>query len=339
MATLKDVAKLAELSPSVVSKYLNNPNSVRESSKRKIETAIKELNYVPNPAARALRKGRINLYLVIIPQIDNPFYIEQFSALNEEAEKRNVHLLIQTTKRLQSNGTEDNVNVDILDLQRVDGIFLLVSEGEELLKAMGNLPVPIPVVAFCWPCACQGLDTVVLDLEECMYTTTRHLIDQGHTRIGYLADHHKSMENSLDKIDGFYRALAERGIPLAPELVRLTPPRMEGGYYGAEELLSLESPPSAIVCESDILAVGCIKYALKCGLAVPDQLAVTGFDNTVMAQYYTPAITSSAASSKMMAISAFNMIEERKKNPQLPPQCIVYHSQLFPRESSVKKKI
>lgn len=335
MATIKDVAKLAGYSPAAVSKYLKDPSSVRQATRDSIESAIKALHYVPSATARSLRTGRSNLYLLMVSHLRNPYFVEQFIILNDEANRRNCHLLIQTARLDEVNEWNEDVAFYTPSLQQVDGILMMVSKEDAALNSLRSMSTQVPVLAYGWPFVCPGIDTIVVDMTESIYSAAIHLLEQGHTRIGYLSDH-RPRGRTADKVEGYRRALLEFGIPYRPEYVMIQGNiTSAGGYNGAKELLSLPEPPTAILCENDVLATGCIKFAREHGLSVPEQLAITGQDNCYLSEMSYPQITSSSVPNRIMAAEAFDMLAARRDNPSLPTQCSVYHAQLITRESSL----
>ena len=334
MPAIKDVAKLAGFSPAAVSKYLKNPNSVRPETKERIEAAIRELNYLPSAAARSLRTGKSNLYLLMVSHLKNPYFVEQFMALNEEANRRNFSLLVQSARLDENDEWNENADFYVPSVQQVDGIILMIAKAEEVLDQMRTVSATIPVVAYSWPYACPGLDTVVVDMEGAIYASTCHLLEQGHTRIGYISDHRQSYNRQVDKVAGYRRALKEYDVPERSDYFCITTPSVTGGHSATEKLMTQAEPPTAIVCENDTLALGCLEYAREHGISVPEDLAVTGQDDSSFAQLATPKLTSSSAPDRIMAATAFDMLSARRENFDLPQQCVVYRSQLIVRESS-----
>lgn len=334
MAAIKDVARLAGYSPAAVSKYLKNPNSVRPETRERIESAIKELNYTPSAAARSLRTGRTNLYLLMVSHLKNPYFVDQFIALNEEAERRGFHLLVQTSYLDYAQEWNEKASFYVPAIQQVDGIICMLAKSPDVLPRMQEMANHVPVVAYSWPYPCQGLDTVIVDLEGAISQTTNHLLRQGHTRIGYISDHRQSYAGTRDKIDGYYNALRLADIPPRRELIAYAAPGSMGGYAAAEKLLSLEEPPTAIVCENDVLAVACLHYAQEHGISVPEELAITGGDDCDLAQSTFPQLTSTAAPDQIMAATAFDMLAQRQREMEAPPHYVVYHTELVTRGST-----
>ena len=269
----------------------------------------------------------------MVSHLKNPYFVDQFIALNDEASRRNFSLLVQTARLDEGEEWNEDVDFYVPSVQQVDGIILMLAKTTEVLDNMRTVASTIPVVAYGWPYACPGLDTVVVDLEKAIYVSTSHLLEQGHTLVGYISDHRHNYV-SVDKVDGYRRALKEFDLQEQPGYVRHATPSIAGGYNATEQLMSLPTPPTAIVCESDTLALGCLEYARDHGIDVPRQLAVTGMDDSSAAGLAVPKLTSSAAPDRIMAATAFDMLAARRENMNLPQQCVVYQSRLVVRESS-----
>ena len=291
MAVIKDVANLAGLSVSVVSKYLKNPDRVRDDTRRRVERAIRELNYKPSTAARALRTGLSGMISVISPNITNPFFAELFDIIQTNAASRGYTAILQTMNTAGDTGSVVSETFAVSSVSRVDGIIVCFPDDETVIPFLQKQWGDLPVVLLTW----KPLDScvpscVLMNVEKGIYTTTRHLLSLGHRNIGYVAAPGTSI-TSKEKYKGFLRALREQRITVLPEHVFHGPYGMDTGYQAARTFLKSDTPPTAIVTENDIFAIGCIKYCHKKKIRVPDDMAVTGFDDIPMAAMYEPPIT------------------------------------------------
>jgi DNA-binding LacI/PurR family transcriptional regulator len=178
----------------------------------------------------------------------------------------------------------------------------------------------------------EGLQVgaVVLNVRDGIYRTTKHLIEQGHRCFGYIGGHDWSAISN-EKHHGFLQALAEEGVIFKPELEYHGKYRMETGYEGAGTILSTGSP-TAIVAENDVLAVGCVKYCLKNNISVPGEIAVTGFDDIMLASMFEPSITSARHPIERMAETALRYIISNGKDESER----LFTADLVVRESSIK---
>lgn len=286
---MKDVAKYAGLSVSVVSKYLKSPNSVRDDTRQKIETAISALGYVPNLNARSLRTGRTNLISVIIPELTDPIYIAFFDELRQVMRPLGISMLLQTVEDTpDSNRGGHFFSVD--QLQPVDAVIICFPDDEKLVEETAAR-AGCPVVLIHWRSHPAAAVNIVVDVAEGMYLATRYLLDQGHTRLAYIGGPDWSCQSN-QKREGFLRAVREAGCLQSCENVFRGADRVDVGFSGAEALLKLHTPPTAIVTENDQLAVGCFQYCLTYDLRTPEDLTFTGYGDTFLAMLAVPQITS-----------------------------------------------
>lgn len=291
MAVIKDVAGLAGLSVSVVSKYLKNPDSVRADTRERIEKAIKTLNYVPSTAARALRTGLTGMISIISPNITNPFFAELFSIIQAAASEKGYTAILQTLSSMQDSG--DSVvskPFAVSSVNRVDGTIVCFPDDEEVVSFVKQQWGDIPLVLLAWTPRRDAGANIIVDVEAGIYTATRHLLSMGHRRIGYVGAPANST-TSQAKQKGYEKALADQWLAVRPELIYHGPYGTETGYQAAKAFWNGAVRPTAIVTEADIFAIGCIKYCHRKHIPVPEEMAVTGFDDIPMAAMYQPPIT------------------------------------------------
>jgi DNA-binding LacI/PurR family transcriptional regulator len=336
LAVIKDVAKLAGLSVAVVSKYLKDSNSVRPDTRERIEAAIKELNYVPSAAARMLRTGQTNLISVVLSNITNPYFAELFEAIRNEAMKCGYAVILQNVDEFADQSMLSSPNFSVPSIIKVDGVIICFPESDELADMLSQQVGNVPISVLSWhrmPKLSEG--SVILDVKDGIYQSTRHLIQMGHRNFGYIGGHDWS-HISREKRSGFLEALTEAGIEFNDSLEYHGRYRMDTGYQGAEKILKQDKATTAIVAENDILAIGCIKYCSQHNLSVPEQVAVTGFDDISLASMYEPSITSASHPLDKMAKAAVQYIASHyKRAPELEGEQ-VFKASLVIRNSSSK---
>ena len=278
MAVIKDVAREAGLSVAAVSKYLKDPGSVLPSTREKVEAAIAKLHYQPSPTARALRTGVNRLVAVMVQDLTNPFYAELFEAIRRE-------LAAQGYGALVFSNEPGSQSAYAQALRMVDGIILCFLYDEKA----ADVPA-LPTVALGWRPFGAGRDAIVLPMRPGMQAVTTHLIARGCTRIGYVGTRGDDV-NARDKFRGYRDALRAVGREPNPRDLCMDSVTLADGYRAARTLLDRPDRPDALVCENDILAIGCLKYCRRHGLAVPGDVAVTGHDAIAMAQMLEPPLT------------------------------------------------
>lgn len=286
---MKDVAKYAGLSVSVVSKYLKSPDSVRSDTRQKIEEAISALGYVPNLNARSLRTGRTSLISVIIPELTDPMYIAFFDELRRVMRPLGISMLLQTVEDTP-DPDRGGCFLSVAQLQPVDAVILCFPDDEKLVEDTAAR-AGCPIVLVHWRPHPAAAINIVVDVAEGMYLAARYLLDQGHRRLAYIGGPDWSCQ-SVQKREGFLRAVREAGCVQSCENVFRGAARVDVGYSGTEALLKLHTPPTAIVTENDQLAVGCSQFCLSHALRVPEDLVFTGYGDTFLAMLAVPQITS-----------------------------------------------
>ena len=286
---MKDVAKHAGLSVSVVSKYLKAPDSVRYDTREKIEAAISALGYVPNLNARSLRTGKTNLISVIIPELTDPIFIAFFDELRQVMRPMGISMLLQTIEDTP-DASRGGHFLSVAQLQPVDAVILCFPDDEALIEETAARS-GCPVVLVHWRSHPAAAVNIVVDIAEGMYLATRYLLERGHTRLAYIGGPDWSCQGS-QKREGFLRAVREAGCLQSCENVFRGANRVDVGYAGIEALLKLHTRPTAVVTENDQLAVGCFQYCMAHNLRMPEELEFTGFGDTFLAMLAIPQITS-----------------------------------------------
>lgn len=297
MAAIKDVAACAGLSISAVSKYLKNPDSVREDTRIRVEKAIDSLNYIPSLAARALRTGRTNMILLMIPDVRDlktNFLIDAIQSIMRSRGMTVVLLSESTLEHLYSDS-------GALSAYPVDGMFIYHPLNIDLIRRYVQEFPNTPKVVVGHP-IWKDTSTFLWDIGEPAYLVTRHLLELGHLRIGYIGTPPKSpfFSNRFNQELNFRRALMEADAPLYESLIyrgSQDSPRNDDftyrlGLKGAQFLLERDNPPTAVVASNTETAIGCINWARLHGFSVPEDLAVASCDENIISRQMFPPVTS-----------------------------------------------
>lgn len=335
LASIKDVARLSGFSVSAVSKYLKNPDSVRTTTRTRIESAIRELDYTPSTQARALRSGKTGMISIISPNITNPFFSEIFSAIQLRAREFGYTALLQTISNVQeAEGSVVSCSFAISSTSRVDGMIVCFPDEDEIIQMLRDQWKHLPIVLLSWKPQKEADVNIIVDVAQSVYEITNHLIQQGHRRIAYVGAP-KNSTTSNEKENGFFRAMKEAGLQTINSLIYHGPYCSETGYRAAEQFWKEDIRPTAIVTEADIFAVGCIKYCHKKNITIPEQLAITGFDDIPMAALYHPSITTARIPIYEMSKTAMDSLYEMLQKPTtIMKEAIPYHTELIVRRST-----
>ncbi|RLC68777.1 MAG: LacI family transcriptional regulator [Chloroflexi bacterium] len=290
MPTIKDVARLANVSIATVSYVLNNSGLVSEATRARVLAAVEELGYRPSIIARSLKgKHTHMLGFVLSPfarQPQDPFFNEFLSALADTAASFDYHVAVTTTADLSS---ERKTYEDMVRDRRVDG-FIVADTRPDDERLAYLVTAGFPFVAFGRPANELDFPYVDVDGRAGVKRAVQHLIDLGHRRIG-LIELSPALVCRMHRRQGYETALQENGLPLQPELIAVGGLTEKDGYLAMSGLLDLARPPTAVIAGNDLMAVGAMNAIRDRGLAVPDDVAIIGFDDIPLASYVRPTLS------------------------------------------------
>lgn len=287
MAKISDVAKLAGLSVSTVSRVINNQKYVTEEKRNAVLKAMEELNYQPSTAARQLRGQSSKILGVIVPRITNPFFSYLVDEIQRIAYQNDFQIMI-----FQSNeDTEKELSfLNLLSQKQIDGIIMCAIENsEEVIQSYTKYG---PIVLCNETFENDHLPTVSLNQAEGAYLGTKYLLSKGHREIAYCTggifdEDGKNKERNA----GFSKAMKEFKLAPNSEWLFVDQHTIDDGKQIARKIFSMSERPDAIFTGSDEVAAGLIVEATKLGMKVPQELAVLGFDDQPLAELTTPSIT------------------------------------------------
>lgn len=278
--TIKDIAREARVSFATVSRALNGKQGVRVETQQRIREIATRLNYSPNGVARGLVKRRTHTIGLVIPDITNPFYPEVARGIEEAAQEDGYSVFLCNTNW---EASRENQYLALLAEKRVDGLIVapisnVVDEAQERL--FGSIPVIYVSNA--------PRDTersyVVIDNVRGGFLATRHLIEAGYDRIGFIGA--KEGSRTIDeRLEGYRLALDRYGMAVDERLIRLGRFTRDAGAATIRAMIGEGCAPRAIFAENDLIAFGVMEGARSLGLTVPGDLAVVGFDDVPFAAY------------------------------------------------------
>lgn len=290
MATIKDVARLAGVSASTVSRALSNRVFVEEETRQKVLNAVKELNYQPSGLAKGLREGRSHMLAFLVPDINSLFYPMVMKSMERHAMERDYALILCSNDEDIEN---EKKNINMLRSRGVDGILCMSVEDEvsHLQQFQEEYGIPVVLVNREIP---NQVSCVSVDNEYGGYLMTKYLLDQGHRKIaGMFGDFDRHRFRA--RYAGCKRAMEEYGIEDYKKYFIYDVDTSEAAYQKTVEALSGEDAPTAFFASMDILAIGIYSGISKAGLRIPEDISVVGFDNIFMTQYMIPPLTTYSA--------------------------------------------
>lgn len=333
-ATLRDVATRAGVSIRTVSNVVNGYAPVSDALRTKVEAALAELDYRPNLVARNLKQGRSGMIALVVPELDVPYFAELARAAITAGRERGYTVLVDQTDAEPEREREMLSRDSRLTL--FDGLILspLTLTAEEL-RQRGN---KAPLVLLGEHLFDGSFSHVAIDNVAAAREATEHLIGLGRTRIAAIGDQpYQSGETAQLRTAGYRQALERAGLPYDPALVRPTERfHRRLGAAAAADLMALSSPPDAILCYNDLLALGALRGLLRAGVRVPEDVAVIGIDGIEEGEFATPSLSTVAPDKQQIATLAVerlvNLIEGGA--PTAPMEVRAAHT-LLARESTL----
>lgn len=328
MAGLSEIAEAAGVSVSTVSRVLNRRSGIKEDTRQRVLAVVNELPHTARGTGALRRTGVLGL---LVPELTNPVFPAFAEALESRASRAGYASLLCNTRV----GMTEEEYVRMLIARGVEGMIFVspeianVGSGEpktgrsyyEKLLADGVHMVFVNGGA-------PTLDVPDIGVDEHLagYTATRHLLDLGHSRIGFVSGPARSVPSRLKRA-GWGAALEEEGRTADPELVAHAPFGAEGGSAAMTTLLDT-SRPTAVLCSSDVMALGAVGEARRRGLSTPKDLSVVGFDDIPLAAYCQPALTTLAQPIEEMANAAVDLLV-RRLDPDQPGRATGNYSRMF----------
>jgi LacI family transcriptional regulator len=283
MPTIRDVARRAGVSPITVSRVINNDNYVSIETRRRVEQAIADLDYIPNSLGPSLRSKRTKTLALVLSNIINPFWTTVARGVEDTADKHGYHIIMGNTD--ESPAKQEKYVVFLLKKQ-VDG-FLLVPSSPRSFDTLLKRHVPFVVMDRRIPDA--PMDTVYGDSIGGAYALTRHLLELGHERIIVIAGP-QQISTASDRVEGYLRALDEAGLSQQQQ-VCWGEYTLEAGYEFTRQVLLTSPRPTAIFATNNFIAIGVMRALREAGLRVPEDLSVVAFDDLPMAITIDPFFT------------------------------------------------
>ena len=282
---LDDVARDAGVSLATVSRAMTRPDLVRAETLARVRSCAEKLGYIPGGVARALVSGKSMTVGAIVPTLDSAIFAKTLQAMQSTLSQAGYLLLVASTN--YNNDAEVEAIRGFL-ARGVDGLFLVGAERSK--RAWDMLESAVLPVTLGW-CADPRFDAVTVDNHQAGALAARHLFELGHRHIGMIAGHLASNDRQRKRVEGARFALSDFDVTLPEWLVSEQPLTLAGGRQGCAVLMSMASPPTAIIAGNDILAIGCITELQLQNISVPRELSVIGIDNLEMAAHISPPMT------------------------------------------------
>ena len=289
-ASARDVARLAGVSTATVSRALNSPGEVEAGTRRRVETAIRKLSYVPHGAARALRSRRSKMVGAVVPSFDYALYARTTSALQAALDQRGYGLVLAT--HYYDLGTEVRVTEQLIT-HGVDAfVFVGLDHDPRLYALLDDYGRPYVLT---WGVDPSGLHpSIGFDNRAATQAMASYLIGLGHRRFGLISAPTSGNDRARERGAGVRAALAAHGLSLPDAYVQYGSISLASAAECMERMLALEQRPTAVMATNDVFAVGAMLKCRELGVRIPGDVSVSGVDNTDLGATQTPPLTSIA---------------------------------------------
>ena len=334
MITIRDVARQAGVSVATVSRVLNNSALVSPDTRDVVMKAVTQLGYRPNANAQALATQVSDTIGVVVMDVSDAFFGALVKAVDTVAQQHQKYVLIGNSYH---EAEKERHAIEVLIRQRCSALIVhsKALSDDELSDFMQHIPGMVLINRIL-----PGYETrcVALDDRYGAWLATRHLIQQGHTRIGYLCSNH-DISDAEDRLQGYYAALEESGLPCNDRLVTFAEPDESGGEQAMTELLGRGRHFSAVACYNDSMAAGAMGVLNDNGIDVPREISLIGFDDVLISRYVRPRLTTVRYPIVTMATQAAELalaLAEQRPAPEIThlfsPTLVRRHSVVAPQE-------
>ena len=332
--TIYDIAKKLDITAATVSRALNNNPKISPATRKLVLDTATKMNYKQNKLAQALRSGKSNNVGVIVPRIDSNFFASVIRGIEEELHPEGYHVIICQTHKKEKREIE---NINTLLNAQVDGILMSISnvtkENELVIKRV--ISKSVPLIFFDRKLNLDGVSSVTINDFEGGYAATKHLIEEGCTKIAHLAGD-QSLEIYKNRFKGYKQALVDNGLKFNEKYVLRTKSNVDAGINAAKTLLQLDTPPDAIFSSSDFAGLGAIQEVKEQGFKIPNDFCVVGFGNEPFTKFMELSISSVDQSPLEMGKVAAKVFLEKISNTDTSKieKKLVLAPQLLSRKSS-----
>ncbi|WP_171051636.1 LacI family DNA-binding transcriptional regulator [Alteribacter natronophilus] len=328
---IRDVAERCEVSTATVSNVMNNKGRVSPETAERVRASIKEMGFSPSQSARSLKTDRTHLIAVIVPFLekgklhDNPFYWNLVSGVEAGARSRKLNVLL-------TGVDEETETFSFITERQLDGVIVVgTHEGSRTMEEV--LARKVPTVFMDSFIQSAHVSRVTIDDEKGGWLGAGHLLDLGHEKVAVVTGKLEGNGVSRERLRGVKRAFMERKVPFPDDLIIERPVNMAHARSLAKELK--ESGATAVFSFSDVAAMGLLKGFAECGVSVPGEISIVGYDNLFFSDYTHPSLTTVAQDVEEKGQIAVDLLFDQIEGR--PSSKTVLDVKLIERESTAER--
>ncbi len=327
--TMRDVAERAGVSKATVSHVINETRFVEETTKERVQRAIKDLGYRPSLAARSLTTQQTRIIGCIVSDATNNFFAQVIRGIEDVLVSENYSLMVCNTNEVLER---EQYYIDLLLRQGVDGIIAAAtSQNWEVLNDAAKLNIPIVLLDRTFDDA--RFPYVGVNNVQGAFLGTQHLIERGYTDIGILSGFHR-LSTMRDRLSGFEQAMQKHNLPIREEWSIASPLSIEAGNEAIRQLLGTADRPSAVFICNNLLSLGALMGLQDTNLRCPDDVAIVGFDDHPWAVVSSPPLTVIRQPTYAIGETAAQILLGMMDGATAKTPAVVFHCDLVVRESA-----
>lgn len=311
-SSIKDIARLAGVSHTTVSRAIHDSPLISEQTKKRIQKIATEIGYQPSAAARSLKTNRSQALGVILSHIADPFFSEILQGIDDVAQSNGYSLFIAAA---QHDPQRERLILQTMREHRVDGVILCSPQlTPEQVVELQSYNIPIVAINN------QGMDNFRYSISHDDVDGSRqacdHLVRLGHKRIAYLGDA-SSGRTTRDRLYGYQQVMEANSLAIPMEFIHeMAGSSAAQGFDAADYFLGLTIRPTAIICYNDMMAAGLLKGFVQAGVKVPGELSLTGFDNILYSDYTQPPLTTIDQPKRFLGAEAAGIMLKQLRGPR-----------------------
>lgn len=337
---IKDIAKMAGVGVSTVSRVINNHPDVKDETREKVKKIIKESNYIPNDSARILKKNNNNNIGVLVKGVFNPFFSEMINIISNRVGEAGYTMILQQNDF--NDGEDSDRLISFVKEKRLQALICLGGNfnhiNEDTFKFL-NIPIILTSVNTLYMDKENEnqFSSIGIDNKKAARDMTEYLINRGHKNISIMLGDKEHDGISSQRLEGYNEAMNKYSLKIEEKNILIGEYTFDGAYKETKRFLKENKDITAIFAISDTMAVGASKAALDLGLEVGKDISISGFDGMDIAKYYNPGITTVKQPNKDMATNSIDLLLAlltKKENHKH----IVFKTKIIERESCTSVK-
>jgi DNA-binding LacI/PurR family transcriptional regulator len=328
-ATIRQVAELAGVSIATVSRVFAGADQVSGELIERVQTAARSLNYKPNRIAQNLRLKTTNTAALVISDIENPFFTSVVRGVERVLRGAGYSLL------LTNSDEDEKIELEHLLNLRAEGVagIILAPTYEDSRRYEQLVQADMLIVAIDRIPRNLKIDRVTVNNLDGSHSAVNHLVEQGHTKIGFIAGLPK-ISTSYERQLGFEQSMKAHGLEIHPEWVQNGLFRRENGFQAMMNILELDDRPTAVITANNMMTLGALQAIYECHLTIPDDIAIVGFDDMPWAGSLNPPLTVVAQPTHELGRAAAQLLLARIQDHNRPYSHVILDTQLIVRKSS-----